>query len=95
MDTTFVGDTLKGFVFDTGIDLSAATSVAVAVRLPDGTVDEWAAAVSEGTAIRGTIPAGALVRPGEIVAHAVVRFSAGTIHGEPVRIRVLPLFGEA
>lgn len=95
MNTTYVGDTLKGFVLDTGFDLSVAASVAVAVRLPDGTVDEWAATVSEGTKIRGTIPPEALAGPGDIMAHAVVKIDTGVIHGEPVRIRVLPLFGEA
>jgi len=93
MISVHVGDRGTGIELDTGIDLAGAAACEILARLPDGTVEPWAA-TPDGTRLRGVIPDAAMARAGDIVLHAVVETGTGRWHGDPARLTVRPLFEE-
>lgn len=51
-DKIYVGDIGTEIILDTGVDLSSATSLKIAVKKGDGSVGEWAATIFETTKVK-------------------------------------------
>lgn len=87
-DKVYVGDVGTAVVLDSGVDLSAAVSLSIAARKPDGTSVLWSAVAAETTKVRHDIVAGELDQPGVWWVHAKIALPSGSWTGREVAIRV-------
>lgn len=86
----YVGDEGTEIILDSGEDLTAATSIQIAIRRPSGTVASWVAALYDTTKGRYIVQAGDLDEEGIWKLQLVVTLPAWSGRGETVD---LPVYG--
>lgn len=77
----YVGDTGTAIILDCGQDISAATSVSIEVRKPNGALVSWPAQASGVTAVRFDTLAGTLDRDGDWLLQSRVVMPTGAWRG--------------
>jgi hypothetical protein len=88
----YTGDAGTELLLDTGTDISAASSVSIEARKPDGTEVSWTGSVSATTKVRYVSVAGTFDQAGTWRLQAKVTIGTGGWRGESVALRVFEKF---
>lgn len=88
----YVGSIGTQIILDCGQDISAATSLRIDVRKPDGTVVTWSAVASGATALRFDTLAGTLDQVGRWRLQAHVTLPTGDWPGDTIALDVYAPF---
>jgi len=88
----YLGDIGTEIYAETGVDISAAVTLALKVKKPDGTKVEWAGVLEGTTQIKYTIVAGDFDQSGVYWLQAYAALASWTGHGESARFVVAGLF---
>ena len=92
MTKIYINDTGSSIILETGLVLTGALSLKIAVRKPDMTEIEWPAIIHGDTAVKYITVDGDLNMPGIWTLHSNVEMSDGEWLGESVSFEVFRKF---
>ena len=92
MDAVYVGDVGTVITVDCGVDVSSASSLALAVRTPLGNETTWPATLASATTISYTTLAGDLSEAGTYLLQAKIDMGSWSGLGATAKLVVRPKF---
>ena len=91
VNKVYVGDVGTDIVLNTGVDISAATTLKIKYKKPGGSVEEWDGVLEGTTSIKYTTVTGDLDTAGLWSFQAYVVLPSWTGHGELVQHQIYEL----
>ncbi|RLC88902.1 MAG: hypothetical protein DRJ03_01285 [Chloroflexi bacterium] len=91
LNKVYVGDVGTDIILDTGVDLSAATTLKIKYKKPGGEIEEWDGTLEDTTKIKYTTVTDDLDTAGLWSFQAYVELPAWQGHGELAQYNIFEL----